>query len=149
MEKVIIFTDGGCRGNQNDNNIGGYGAVFQYKGKTKEIYGGERNTTNNKMELTAAIKALEIIKTTNVPIEIHADSAYVVNGMNQWIHNWIKKGWRTASKKPVENKELWMTLNDLANKQQEIKFIKTKAHVGIELNEIADQLANKGMDELD
>ena len=148
MEKVIIYCDGGCRGNQNDENVGGWGVVFQYKGKTKELYGGQRNTTNNIMELTAAINALEAIKTTQIPIQMYIDSAYVINGMNEWIHGWIKKGWKKSNKKPVENKELWIKLNELRNKQSSVEFIKVKGHDGVELNELADTLANKAMDEV-
>ncbi|MBL4951048.1 ribonuclease HI [Neobacillus sp. YIM B02564] len=149
MEKVIIYCDGGCRGNQNTENIGGWGVVFKYKDKVKEMYGGEKNTTNNIMELTAAIKALEAIKTTNIPIQMYIDSAYVINGMNEWIHGWIKNNWKKSNKKPVENKELWIKLNDLRNKQSSVEFIKVKGHDGVELNELADTLANKGMDELE
>lgn len=149
MDKLIIYADGGCRGNQNTENIGGWGVVLKFKEKTKEIYGGERNTTNNKMELTAAIESLKGLKTNHIPIEIHMDSAYVVNGMNDWIHGWIKKNWRKSNKKPVENKELWIQLNELRNKQQNIQFLKVKGHAGVELNELADELANKAMDELE
>jgi ribonuclease HI len=148
MNKVIIFCDGGCRGNQNVENVGGWGAVLQYKDKVKEIYGGELNTTNNIMELTAAIKSLESLKTFHIPVEMNIDSAYVVNGMNEWIKGWIAKGWRKSNKKPVENKELWIKLKELADKQSNIKFIKVAGHSGVELNELADQLANKAMDEL-
>lgn len=148
MEKIIIYCDGACSGNQFDENIGGWGAVLQYKGKQKEIFGGEKNTTNNIMELSAAIKSLEEIKTTDIPIEVYMDSAYVVNGMNQWIVGWIKKGWRKSNKKPVENKELWIQLNELRNKQTSVDFIKVKGHDGVELNELADALANQGMDQL-
>jgi ribonuclease HI len=149
MENVIIYCDGGCRGNQNTENIGGWGVVFKYKDKMKQLYGGEKNTTNNIMELTAAIKALEVIKTTNIPIQMYIDSAYVINGMNEWIHGWIKKGWKKSNKKPVENKELWIKLNELRNKQSSVEFIKVKGHDGVELNELADTLANKAMDELE
>lgn len=148
MDKIIIYCDGACSGNQFDENIGGWGAVLKYKDKVKEICGGERNTTNNIMELTAAIKALETVQTTNIPIQVHVDSAYVCNGMNDWIHGWVKKGWRKSNKKPVENKELWIKLNELRNKQSSVEFIKVKGHDGVELNELADALANKGMDEI-
>jgi ribonuclease HI len=148
MENIIIYCDGGCRGNQNAENIGGWGVVFKYKDKVKELYAGERNTTNNIMELTAAIKALESIKTTHIPIQMHIDSAYVINGMNEWIQGWIKKGWKKSNKKPVENKELWVKLNELRNKQSSVEFIKVKGHDGVELNELADTLANKAMDEV-
>ncbi|MDT0160400.1 ribonuclease HI [Bacillus sp. AG4(2022)] len=148
MDKIIVYCDGACSGNQFDINIGGWGAVLQYKDKVKEICGGERNTTNNIMELTAAIKSLESIKTTNIPVEMYIDSAYVVNGMNDWIAGWIKKGWRKSNKKPVENKELWIQLNELRKRQSSVVFIKVKGHNGVELNELADALANKGMDQL-
>lgn len=148
MDKIIIYCDGACSGNQFEENVSGWGVVLKYKDKQKELYGEARNTTNNIMELTAAIKALESIKTTDIPIEIYMDSAYVVNGMNEWIYGWIKKGWKKSNKKPVENKELWMKLNELRNKQSSVKFIKVQGHSGIELNELADMLANKGMDEL-
>lgn len=148
MEKIIIYCDGACSGNQFDENVGGWGAVLKYKGINKDIHGGEVNTTNNIMELTAAIEALKAVKTTDVPIEMYIDSAYVVNGMNEWIHNWIKKGWRKSNKKPVENKELWIKLNELRNNQSSVSFVKVKGHSGVELNELADQLANIGMDEV-
>lgn len=148
MDKIIVYCDGACSGNQFDTNIGGWGAVLQYKDKVKEICGGERNTTNNIMELTATIKSLESIKTTNIPVQMYIDSAYVVNGMNEWIAGWIKKGWRKSNKKPVENKELWIQLNELRNKQSSVELIKVKGHNGVELNELADALANKGMDQL-
>lgn len=148
MDKIIVYCDGACSGNQFDENIGGYGVVLKYKDKVKELHGGQRNTTNNVMELTAAIKSLESIKITNIPVEVYMDSAYVVNGMNDWIHGWIKKGWKKSNKKPVENKELWIKLNELRNKFNSISFVKVKGHDGVELNELADSLANKGMDEL-
>lgn len=148
MDKIIIYCDGACSGNQFAENVGGWGAVLNYKDHHKEVYGGEKNTTNNIMELTAVIKALETVKTNNIPVEVYADSAYVVNGMNEWICGWIKKNWKKSNKKPVENKELWMKLNELSNKQLDIKFMKVKGHDGVELNELADTLANKGMDEI-
>lgn len=149
MDNIIIFADGGCRGNQNAENVGGWGAVLKYKDKVKEIHGGQLNTTNNIMELTAAIKALESLKTTNIPVEMYIDSAYLINGVNEWIEGWIARGWRKSNKKPVENKELWIKLKELADKQSSVKFLKVKGHAGVELNELADQLANKAMDELE
>jgi ribonuclease HI len=148
MDKIIIYCDGGCRGNQNTENVGGWGAVLKYKDKVKEIYGGQLNTTNNIMELTAAIKSLESLKSFHIPVEVYVDSAYVVNGMNEWIKGWITKGWRKSNKKPVENKELWIKLKEVSDKQPDIKFLKVAGHSGVELNELADQLANKAMDEL-
>ena len=148
MQEIIIYTDGGCRGNAKDVNIGGWGAVLQYKGHVKELYGGERNTTNNKMELTGAIRALQAVKTTNIPIKLHCDSAYVVNGISQWVKGWKKKGWRKSDGKVVENIDLWKFLDELSSMQDDIEFVKVKGHSGIELNERADQLANLGMDEV-
>lgn len=146
---ITVFCDGGTRGNQFDENIGGYGIILEYKGNVKEMYSGELNTTNNIQELKAVINALLAIKTTNIPVVIHSDSAYVVNGMNSWIDGWKKRGWKKSNKKPVENKELWVELDRLSSLQEDIKFVKVKGHVGIELNERADRLANLAMDELE
>ncbi|MFT8317807.1 MAG: ribonuclease HI [Sporolactobacillus sp.] len=147
MEQIIIYCDGGCRGNQSDNNIGGWGAVLKFNEQTKELCGGAVNTTNNIMELTAAIRALESLKTTDIPVDFFIDSAYVVNGMNSWVQGWSRKGWRTAAGAPVKNKALWIQLNQLAQKQKKITFNKVKGHHGVALNELADQLANRAMDE--
>lgn len=148
MDEIIIYTDGGCRGNQKDKNVGGWGVVFKYKEHIKTLYGGEQNTTNNRMELTAAIMALRTLKTTNIPVKVHCDSSYVVNGMNNWVKGWIKKGWRKSDMQPVENKELWQELWKLSQTQSDIQWIKVKGHSGVELNELADKLANKGMDKI-
>ncbi|QPK89874.1 ribonuclease HI [Bacillus velezensis] len=149
MSEIIIYADGGCRGNQNEENIGGWGAVLQYNGHVKELYEGKRNTTNNQMELTGAIKALEALKTTKIPVHLHMDSAYVINGITQWVKGWKKKGWKKGDGKKPENLELWKRLDELVGKQKDIKFIKVKGHAGVELNELADQLANKAMDEVE
>lgn len=146
MTKIIVYADGGCRGNGKEENIGGWGVTMEYKGRVKEIYGAVPNTTNNQMEITACIEALKGIKTNHISIELHCDSAYVVNGMNQWVNGWIKNGWKTKDKKPVKNKELWQELVNLCNKQDEVSFKKTKGHAGIELNERADELVNIAMD---
>lgn len=148
MSEIIIYTDGGCRGNAKDENIGGWGAVLEYKGNVKELYDGVRNTTNNQMELMGAIKALEALKTTHIPVRLHCDSAYVVNGITSWVKGWKAKGWRKSDNKVVENKELWQRLDELVHKQSDCKFIKVKGHSGVELNELADQLANRAMDEV-
>lgn len=147
MEKIIIYTDGACSGNQNSENIGGYGAVLIYKGHRKEIYDGVQNTTNNKMEMKACIEALKTLKKKDIPVEVYTDSAYVCNCINQkWYVKWRANGWKNSKKEPVENKELWVELLDLVEGLNDIKFIKVKGHSGVELNELADQLANKGMD---
>lgn len=151
MSKFIIYTDGGCRGNQSEDNIGGWGAHLQFNDYKHEIYGGVKNTTNNKMELMACIKALEAIKGEkhrHFPVEIYADSAYVVNGMNSWTKNWIKNGWVNSKKKPVENQDLWKRLLELSNYHDDIKFLKVKGHADNEGNNRADELANIAMDEL-
>lgn len=149
MNKIIIYTDGACSGNQHTNNVGGYGAVLIYNNHRKEIFGGEKNTTNNRMELKAPIEALKLIKKNDISIEIYTDSAYLCNCMNQkWYVNWQKNGWLNSKKKPVENKELWQELLRLVDEFTDIKFIKVKGHSGVELNEKADELANKGMEEI-
>ena len=149
MKKVIIYADGGCRGNQNKINVGGWGVVLTQGEHYKTLKGHCENTTNNKMELTAAIKALEAIKHNKHPIEVYMDSAYVVNGISQWVEGWIKRNWRKSDKKPVENKELWQQLYELKQNLKFVSFYKVKGHAGVELNEIADQLANEAMDELE
>jgi len=138
--KVIIHTDGACSGNPGP---GGWGAVLQYGGKLKELKGGAALTTNNQMELTAAIEALSAL-TRPCEIELHTDSNYVKDGLTKWIHGWKKNGWRTADKKPVKNTELWQAL-DAATQRHSIDWRWVKGHNGDEMNERADQLANEGM----
>lgn len=142
-ESIIIYTDGACRGNPGP---GGWGAVLQYQDKCKEIFGGDADTTNNRMELLAAIKALEAI---NRPCKIvlNSDSQYVLKGITEWMANWKKRGWKTAAKKPVKNADLWRRL-DSAMQQHEIKWNWVKGHSGNAGNEQADYLANKGIDEI-
>ena len=147
-QKIIIYCDGACSGNQFSNNRGGWGAVLKYKDKIKEIHGGEYNTTNQRMELTACFKALELIKRKDVPIEIYSDSAYLVNCFQQeWYKKWTKNGWKTVNKKPVENKELWQQLVELVEKYN-VQFHKVAGHQGVDLNERADELAREGIEEL-
>lgn len=148
-KEIIIYTDGGCRGNGKENNVGGWGAVLSYSGIVKELYGGEHDTTNNMMELTSIIRALQSLKRKDLPVRVHMDSAYVVNGINDWVTGWKKRGWKKADKKPILNLELWKELDGLVSSFEDIQILKVKAHVGIELNEVADGLANKGMDELE
>lgn len=147
MNRLEIYCDGGCRGNQNDENLGGWGAYLVWGEHTKRIYGGEVNTTNNKMELTAAIEGLRAVTDKTVPCDVYVDSAYVLNGITEWIQSWIAKGWKNAKKEPVANKDLWLEL--LAEKEQfaDISFHKVKGHADNEGNNIADELANLGMDE--
>ena len=150
MEKnnIIIYCDGACSGNQFGNNRGGWGAILKYKDKIKKIYDGEKNTTNQRMELTACIKALEQIKPTDIEIEVFSDSAYMVNCIQKkWYEKWQKNGWKTSKKGPVENKDLWIKLLNLISPFN-VKFHKVAGHSGIELNEMADKLARKGIKEL-
>lgn len=146
MEKVIIYTDGASKNNQGDNSIGGWGVVLKHGDNIKELFGGAIDTTNNKMELQGAIEGLKALNNNDIHVEMHLDSAYVINGITSWIHGWKKNGWKTASKKPVENKELWIELDELRNQFSKVEFIKVKGHSGNILNELADKLANKGVD---
>ena len=143
MDKIEIFTDGACRGNPGD---GGWGALIRINSEESYIYGGERNTTNNKMELTAAIKALNQFDQAS-SITLTTDSEYVRKGITEWIENWKKRGWKKASKKAVKNKELWQALDEL-NRKHNVSWKWVKGHSGHRENEIADELANKGIDEL-
>lgn len=150
MAYITIYCDGGCRGNQDrENSIGGYGVVLEFNGIKKELYAGERNTTNNIQELKGAINALKALKTTRIPVKMYCDSAYVVNGINQWVSGWKKKGWKKADKKPILNLELWKELDSLVSLQSDIEILKVKGHNGDEGNERADFLANKAMDEVE
>jgi len=149
MKNLIeIYTDGACSGNQFKNNVGGWGAILISGKKRKEIFGGEQNTTNNRMELKACIMGLREIKMADVEVKLYSDSAYIVNCMNQgWFLKWKKNGWITSKKEPVENRCLWEELLELVEKYK-VKFIKVKGHSGIENNEKADELANNGMNSL-
>tara|TARA_B110000014_G_C19898237_1_gene464705 strand:- start:278 stop:712 length:435 start_codon:yes stop_codon:yes gene_type:complete len=144
MDKLIyIFTDGACRGNPGP---GGWGAILECDGYKKEINGSSQLTTNNIMELTAVIKSLELVKKTS-NIIITTDSTYVKNGITEWIHNWKAKGWRTANKKPVKNKDLWILLDQLSQKHT-IEWKWVRGHTGHCGNERADELANQAIDSL-
>ena len=141
--RVEIFTDGACRGNPGP---GGWGVLLRFRDTEKSLYGGEKDTTNNRMELTAAIKGLQAI-TRPSNIILTTDSKYVMQGITEWMPNWKKRGWKTASKKPVKNVDLWQQL-DAEIQQHDIKWKWVKGHSGHRENELADQLANKGIDEL-
>jgi ribonuclease HI len=140
---VEIFSDGACRGNPGP---GGWGAVLRYSDSEKELYGGEPETTNNRMELTAVIRALESLN-RQCQVRIVTDSQYVKNGMTQWIRNWQKNGWRTANRKPVKNAELWQRLAELVGRH-DVEWEWVRGHSGHPGNERADALANRGIDEL-
>jgi ribonuclease HI len=142
-ETIEIFTDGACKGNPGP---GGWGALLRFNNTEKSIFGGEQNTTNNKMELMAAIQALESL-TRGCTVDLTTDSVYVKNGMTQWIFGWKKKNWQTAAKKPVKNKELWQRLDSACQKHQ-VTWHWVKGHAGHRENEIADELANKGIEQM-
>ncbi len=145
MSKIIIYTDGGCRGNP---GIGGWGVWLRYGDHDKKLHGSEKDTTNNRMELMAAIKALEAIKSKSIDIDLYTDSKYVMNGINDWIKGWKTKGWKTAAKKPVKNVDLWQRL-DMLNASHTVHWHWVKGHSGDVGNEMADELANKAMDSMD
>ena len=138
--QVVIYTDGACRGNPGP---GGWGAVLIWQGQEREICGGELSTTNNRMELTAACEALEALKRP-CTVELHTDSQYVKTGISEWLRGWKAKGWKTASRDPVKNEDLWRRL-DAANQRHTVRWKWVKGHAGHELNERADALARKGM----
>lgn len=142
-KSVQIYTDGACRGNP---GVGGWGASLQYNGTKKEIYGGELETTNNRMELTAVIEALKLLKEP-AELTINSDSKYVLSGINEWLPNWKKRNWKTASRKPVKNVDLWQQLDALAQPHT-IKWVWVKGHSGNVGNDRADELANMGIDSL-
>ena len=142
-DPVIIYTDGACRGNPGK---GGWGVILRYKGTIKELHGGERDTTNNRMELMAAISSLEALKKPCV-VHLYTDSKYVLDGITKWLPNWKKAGWKTAAKKPVKNEDLWQRL-DLVIQTHTIDWRWVKGHSGNQGNEHADALANLGVDSL-
>lgn len=174
-----IYTDGGCAGNQNDENLGGWGAILEFGNAQKELYGSQRNTTNNRMEMTALLEAFKAIKKENQIIHVFSDSSYLMDCFRKkWYVNWQKNGWKNAQKKPVENQDLWKELLPFLD-QHEIEFFRVKGHVNLnsentdvvklygkfcewngggfsldefkhitEKNNRADELANKGIDEL-
>ncbi|ARQ45669.1 Ribonuclease HI [Oxalobacter formigenes] len=141
MNEVEIYTDGACRGNPGP---GGWGVWMIAGGHEKELFGGDADTTNNRMELMAVIEALRALKRP-CKVVLHTDSQYVQKGISEWIHKWKARGWRTADKKLVKNVDLWMEL-DQARAQHDIDWRWIKGHAGHEGNEKADQLANKGVD---
>lgn len=143
IDRVEIFTDGACKGNPGP---GGWGAVLRFKGKERHLYGGETETTNNRMELTAVIRALEAL-TRPTRVRVTTDSKYVQNGITSWIANWKRNGWKTAARKPVKNSDLWLLLDQLVT-THDVQWAWVKGHSGHPENELADQLANKGVEEL-
>ena len=142
-EPVVIYTDGACRGNPGP---GGWGALLRHGENTRELCGGEANTTNNRMQLMAAIEALNALKRA-CRVELHTDSNYVRQGITSWMHNWKRNGWKTAAKKPVKNDDLWRALDE-ATLRHDIEWHWVKGHSGDPGNEAADALANRGIDEM-
>jgi ribonuclease HI len=142
VKTVEIHTDGACRGNPGP---GGWGAVLRHGGRVRELSGGEADTTNNRMELMAAISALEALREP-CSVTLHTDSTYVRNGITQWMDNWRQRGWKTADGKPVKNRELWQRL-DAAARQHRIDWRWVRGHAGDPGNEQADALANRGLEE--
>ena len=141
MEKVIIYTDGACSGNPGP---GGWGTILMYNGNKKEISGAKNNTTNNVMELTAALEGLIMLKFP-CEVELYSDSAYLVNSFSQgWIYNWKKNNWKTASKEPVKNKEIWEEIYNLTQIHK-VKFIKVKGHADNEFNNRCDEMARNAI----
>jgi len=142
-ELIQIYTDGACRGNPGP---GGWGALLKFGSKEKQLYGGESLTTNNRMELRAVIEALSALKRP-CNVSVTSDSTYVLKGINEWLPNWKKRGWLTSGKKPVKNEDLWKSLDSLKSVHN-IEWHWVKGHSGHLENELVDQLANKGIDEL-
>ncbi len=142
-DSVEIFTDGACRGNP---GVGGWGALLRYQGHEKSLYGSEPATTNNRMEMMAAIQALESLKRA-CKVSLTTDSQYVKKGMTEWLADWKRRGWKTAAKKPVKNADLWQRL-DMAVQRHQIEWHWVRGHTGHRENELADQLANQAIDEM-
>jgi len=138
---VIIYTDGACKGNPGP---GGWGALLQYNGRRRELFGGEAHSTNNRMELTAVIQALATLK-RRCPVEIYTDSQYVKQGIERWIHTWKTNGWKTSARKAVKNADLWQALDEAAA-QHDIVWHWVKGHADTPGNQRADELANLGVD---
>jgi len=142
QESIEIYTDGACKGNPGP---GGWGALLRWREHEKEIFGGEHNTTNNRMELTAVIRALESLRRSSTVI-VHTDSQYVQKGISEWVRSWKARGWKTADRKRVKNEDLWRELDALVA-QHEIEWRWVRGHAGHPENERADALANRGVDE--
>lgn len=143
----MIYCDGGCRGNQNTHNIGGYGIVIEHGDNVKEFYGATENTTNNRMELLACIEALKKLHDPDIPVVVTTDSRYVERGVNEWHRSWIGRGWKNSKGKPVENQDLWKELLWLVERHNDISFEHCMGHADNAGNNLADYLVNVAMDE--
>lgn len=150
LEYAICYADGGCRGNQNDSNIGAWAYTIAYQGSTIQNSGTARNTTNNIMELTAIVEMLKSIANKSLPIKIHSDSSYVVKGINEWMKNWLARNYKKSDGKLIENLELWKSLNaEIAKFDTKPLFIHVAGHAGIAGNEEVDKLCNLAMDKME
>jgi ribonuclease HI len=138
---IEIYTDGACSGNPGP---GGWGAVLRYRGHEKELFGGEADTTNNRMEMMAVIKSLEALTRKNGAVHIYTDSKYVMDGITQWLAGWKARGWKTAAKQPVKNQDLWERIDTLLQ-AHDVQFFWVKGHAGHPENERADELARRGI----
>jgi len=180
MTILNIYTDGACSGNQNDQNLGGWGAILEFGVHEKELFGGEQNTTNNRMEMTALLRAFEALKQDGQHIRVFSDSSYLMDCFRKkWYISWLRNGWKTTSKAPVENRDLWEQLLPFLDRHQQVEFYRVKGHVNLKsktvnfdalyekflewngsnftfsdfqhitaMNNRADALANKGIDQL-
>ena len=147
-QEIHVYTDGGARGNGNEHCVSAWAYTLTYGTHYKEDSAAMIGATNNQMEMMAIIKALEAIKNKKIPIKLHSDSAYCINGITSWIHNWKKKGWINSKKETVENKELWIRMDELVSECSSIEFIKVKGHADVPGNIRVDALVNEAMDKL-